>query len=155
MALMRWSLLRAAFPDEDLPKLPETEIDGFLLRNTDVKRTRETGAPFYVFEVLGPTGMRVGIASLLSEPSSGAVNDYGHVCVTLDAQHATPQLLATLARPLIQLGYRENKALTAVRIVVPAEHAPSVEACTLLGPRGTPERIAVHDKPFLAFSFAE
>jgi hypothetical protein len=154
MARTSGNLLRGAEPGEPAATLPDTPVDGFVLRNTEVKRTKENGAPFYVFDVLSARGARVGIASYLAEPSSQAVTDYGHVCVTLDEERATPELLASLARPLIRLGHEASDALSPIRIVVPEDHPPSIEACTLLDPDGEPERVVVNGKPFLAYSYS-
>jgi hypothetical protein len=91
-----------------------------------------TRAPAFFFDVFSDCGDRIGIASLILEPSQVAVQNCGHVCANLSEKHATVDLLAQVVD--ILNSYAMQSGLKEVLIVVPAAHALSVDACAKLEP---------------------
>lgn len=146
-------LLRSATFQEDSPFLQDRAGSGFILRNVEIKRLRSTNAPVYLFEVLDPDNNRLGVASLVLEPSMDAVRDFGHVCVTLSENRSNHAFLACVGKSVFDAAY--NLGLKTLRVVIPADHAASVGACELLQPRAAAEHLDRNGNSLLAYLYQQ
>jgi hypothetical protein len=120
------------------------------LRNTSVKRTKESGARVYLFDILD-SDERVGLASLIDEDSSQIIQDYGHVCVTLSEKLSSARLLAGIGKVVFDIAFQTG--LNQIRVVVPSAHCASIEACVLLHPSGPAESHTVKSESFLVYKY--
>jgi hypothetical protein len=136
---------------EDCKLLPDLKGDGFVVRNTAVKRMKSTDAPVYLFEVIDTGRNRIGVASLVCERALDAVREFGHVCVTLAEQASNAILLANVASVVFGKAY--EMGLDHLRVVIPHDHAPSIAACEALRPQGVIESLELRGQQFLAYSF--
>ena len=151
MSRIGGNLLRDATPQEYRPLLADKVGNGFTLRNIDIKRMRSTNAAVHFFDVIDPQGNRLGVASLVLEPSVDVVRDFGHVCVTLAEGKSNPQLLADVGQLVFNTAYEHG--LEEIRVVVPDDHAASVGACDALNPCATAERLSRDGESFLAYKY--
>lgn len=125
--------LRAALPQEMRDMPPDRSGTDFRLVAQSQKIHRATDAPVIFFDVLASSSdERIGIANLILQQGSDGLADVGHVCVKLAEQRGDPQRLAQVARAIFEHAFEAG--LPEVSVVVPAGHAPSVEACRLLAP---------------------
>ena len=144
-------MLRRATLQDDSRLLGDHVGDGFILRNTSIRRMRGTNAPVHFFHVLDHQGSRFGIASLVIEPSIDAVRDFGHVCVTLAKDRSSSELLVEVAKLIVNVAY--SLGLRQLRIVVPHDHPDSISACNALGPHAPAERHDCDEKSLLAYQY--
>lgn len=151
MAIISGDLLRSATQEESSSLLDDRRGNSFKVRNTAIKRLRSTGAPVHFFDVLEIHGERIGTASLILEASGDAVRDFGHVCVTLNEDKSTSQLLADVAQLVFHIAY--DLGLENLRVVIPDDHHISVRACELLEPCKSPERFGRMGKSFAAYPY--
>jgi hypothetical protein len=150
MTKITGDLMREA-AGEDCQLLAELKGDGFVVRNTAVKRMKSTDAPVYLFDVIDTGGNRIGVASLVCEPALEAVREFGHVCVTLAEKASNATLVANVASVVFGKAY--EMGLDHLRVVIPQDHAASVAACEALGPQGVIESFESRGQRFLAYSF--
>ncbi len=152
MSRISGEMLREPVTGEAAERVPDLTVRGFTLRNVSIKRTKETGAPVHLFDVLDGNGERIGIASFVDDDhSSKAVQHFGHVCVTLSEAHSAGPLLADLGKAVMRVAH--EKGHNAVRVVVPPDHPPSVHACELLKSGGEVEPFKVGDQGYLAYHY--
>lgn len=131
MTMPKSTDLRDPQPGEGISPPQTLQGVGFTLQPREVKVFKPTGAPVHLYDIMTDATKRVGIASLVLEPDFRQVENVGHVCANLAGDQADPALLANVGELLIAHAYEQG--LPSVRIVVPADHAPSVAACEAQG----------------------
>lgn len=146
-----WALRPPSLDEEQ--KLPDDLIgDGFKIAARYQRIYTPANAPAFFFDVLADDGARIGIANVIMEPDKTKVATVGHLCATLSEKHSDATLLYEVAKLL--RAYQFAAGYPEVLIVIPTEHAPSLEACILLKPIASVSTQTEDGKEGLAYTYA-
>lgn len=124
----------------------------FTLRETATRRLKASAGTVHQFDVLATDDRRLGIACVTLEVPPALVREFGHVCVTLAEAHSTAVRFAEVATALFDATFRCRVA--EIRVVVPGDHTPSLQACVSLHPAGPAESFDLRGNRYFAFRYS-